>query len=187
MARAITLESLAADRLDVCDLNRRGLLSPDWVSAPLRWPGISELLCARFAVQIRLRGHDRIQRVAIAWVFGIARTCGQPYFVCPHCQRRVRHLYAALGGYTCRRCIGRTILVAQTLNARTRPHRTAAKIRLQLDAEAKIGGPIPPRPKGMRRARYGRLITRLIEAEGRLSPRMRKKPPPYQQLLNYIR
>ena len=39
----------------------------------------------------------------------------------------------------------------------------------------------------MRRARYVRLVNRLIEAEGRLSPRMRKKPPPYQQLLNYIR
>jgi len=35
-------------------------------SAPLRWPKIAELLCARYAVQIRLRGHDRIQHVGIA-------------------------------------------------------------------------------------------------------------------------
>jgi hypothetical protein len=53
--------------------------------------------------------------------------------------------------------------------------------------EAKIDAPIPPRPSGMRRARYVRLVDRLIEAEGRLTPRMRKKPPPYSTLLNYIR
>jgi hypothetical protein len=187
MARAVTIESLSADRLDVTDLNKRGLLGPDWVTAPLRWPGVAELLCARYAVQLRLYGHDRRQRIAIAWVFGISATCGQPYFRCPHCQRRVRHLYRALGGHTCRRCIGPTIRAAQTLDRRTRPHREACRIRLILNAEAKIGAPIPPRPKGMRRARYARLVDRLIKAEGRLSPRMCKKPPPYSTLLNYVR
>ena len=51
-----------------------------------------------------------------------------------------------------------------------RAHRRAAGIHRRLRSDARLAGaPAPPRPKGMRRRTYERLVARLGEAETALN------------------
>jgi hypothetical protein len=99
---------------------------------------------------------------------------------------RVARLYEGLAGYFCRACLGNPIYASQALSAQSRGHFQACKLRLRLGGHAPLTAPLPERPRGMHRATYRRLKSRLVQLEDSLSPRVRRKPPDYPSLVAYF-
>jgi hypothetical protein len=110
----------------------------------------------------------------------------RPWMHCPHCQKRVAKLYKGLGGYFCRACVGNPIYASQALSAQSRGHFQACKLRLQMGGNASPITPPPERPRGMHQRTYRRLKGRLLKLEAGLSPRIRRKPPDYPNLVAYF-
>jgi hypothetical protein len=86
-----------------------------------------------------------------------------PKFHCPECGQLARELYFDPGRFRllCRRCAG----LRYPSQSRSRHERQAARAqaaRERLGAGTSLGGPFPPKPKGMHWATYDRL---LVEAE----------------------
>ena len=183
---AFTIEKLASDCLDVRELRRMGLFSPNWVSFRpiLRWPSIALVRVARYVILLELRDRPS-QRIQVSWTrphLGGER----PWMHCPHCERRVAKLYEGFGGYFCRACIGNPIYASQALSAQARPHFQACKLRLRLGGEASPAAPLPKRPRRMHRRTYERLKHRLLTHEGGLSRRVRSRQPDYPSLVAYL-
>jgi hypothetical protein len=63
--------------------------------------------------------------------------------------------------------------------AKSRSYLQALKLRLRLNDIAKIGGPLPDRPRRMHRQTYYRLCRRLEELEKKLGPRFRLRETDY--------
>jgi hypothetical protein len=124
------------------------------------------------------------QYVRVSWTkvhLGGAR----PWMNCPHCETRVAKLYAGLGGYFCRSCIGNPPYASQQLGAQGRAHYQACKLRLLLQGEAQLSRPFPERPRNMHRSTYERLRREGINLEAGLSKRMRRRFPDYASLVAY--
>src|SRR3954447_2906397 len=71
-------------------------------------------------------------------------------------------LYSAGAGFLCRHC-HQLVFRSQRQNELDRIIRRADKLRVRLGGEP--GWRIPDRPKGMRKARYERLLTALLQAD----------------------
>ena len=100
----ITVEELAADCIDVRELQRRGLLNERTVTLRplLRWPVIATLRADRYVIELNFCS-ALTQYVHLSWTpctFGSYR----PWMLCPHCRKRVARLYKGMGGYFCRAC-----------------------------------------------------------------------------------
>jgi hypothetical protein len=95
------------------------------------------------------------------------------WFRCPSCSRRCAKLH---GGWWpgCRRCL-KLVYASQYESAARRSLRRAISIRRRLGGAEIVGGPLPERPKGMRRATYERLLFELRQAERR-GARVRRRP-----------
>ena len=104
---------------------------------------------------------------------------------CPNCQTRVARLYAGLGGYFCRSCIGNPPYASQQLSAQGRAHYHACKLRLLLQGEAQLSLPFPERPRNMHWHTYDRLRREGMNLEAGLSKRMRRRLPDYANLVAY--
>ena len=103
------------------------------------------------------------QPTPVAWTpcrFGGRR----PYFLCPgaDCGRRVSMLYSAGASFLCRHC-HQLVFRSQRQNELGRIISRADKLRVRLGGEP--GWRIPDPPKGMRKARYQRLLSALLEAD----------------------
>jgi hypothetical protein len=182
-----TIEKWTHDCLDVRFLRREGFFGAGWVTvgASLKWPRIAQMRIARYRLTLDLRGHTVPQQIRISWT-QVHLGGERPWMHCPHCQSRVAKLYAGLGGYFCRACIGNPPYASQQLGAQGRAHYQACKLRLQLDGQAQLSMPFPERPARMHRRTYERLRQEGMRLEAELSKRMRRRFPDYASLLRQM-
>src|SRR3954463_13833926 len=127
----------------------------------MRKPRYERLLSALLEADMIARTLE--QRTPVAWTpcrFGGRR----PYFLCPgaDCGRTGSMLYSVGAGFLCRHC-HQLVFRSQRQNELDRIIRRADKLRVRLGGEP--GWRIPDRPKGMRKARYGGLLSALLEAD----------------------
>jgi hypothetical protein len=109
-----------------------------------------------------------IKLVPITWTtchFGGRR----PWFVCPHCGRRIAVIYIAGEYVACRRCLG-LAYASQQEPVRQRGLHKARKIRDRLGGSANMAVAFPDRPKGMHRTTYKRLHAAHDQAADRHMP-----------------
>ena len=185
-ADRLTIEKLAHDCLDIRELRRKGFLSDRRVEIgpSIRWSKIARMTIERYRIQLNFWRQATTQYVRVSWTkvhLGGAR----PWMHCPHCEKRVAKLYAGLGGYFCRACVGSPPYATQRLSAQGRAHFQACKLRLRLDGEAQLSTPFPERPRHMHHRTYDRLRREGMNLEARLSKRMRKRFPDYASLVAY--
>jgi hypothetical protein len=183
----MTLEKLGDDCLDVNALRRFGILGDTRrvLSAPFRWPDIARMYADRYLVELKLRQLSTPQQIRVLWT-GCHLGGERPWFLCPHCQRRVARLFNGLGTYHCRACVGNPPYASQTKSAQNRPHFQLCKLRLRLGGEASLTAPFPERPRGMHRRTYMRLKHRAELLEAQISSRLRSKAPDYPNLTYYF-
>jgi hypothetical protein len=181
-----TIEKLAHDCLDIRFLRRNGFFGDGWVTvgATMKWPHIAQMRIARYRLILDLRGHSVPQQICVSWT-RVHLGGERPWMHCPHCQTRVAKLYAGLGGYFCRACIGNPPYASQKLSAQGRAHFQACKLRLQLDGQAQLSMPFPERPRNMHQRTYDRLKHEGMRREAGLSKRMRRRFPDYASLVAY--
>ena len=105
----LTIEKLAHDCLDVRALRRKGFFDDGWVTIgpSLKWPRIARLRIARYLILLDIRGRSDLQRIRVSWT-NVHLGGNRPWMHCPYCETRAARLYAGLGGYFCRACVGRT-------------------------------------------------------------------------------
>lgn len=162
----LTIEKLGRDALDVCGLNRAGLLSGGWVEvqAPFRWPRIAMMRLARHRIQIELHNQSVPQSIRVSWTqchFGGAR----PWLHCPYCDRRVARLFRGMAGYSCRGCLGNPVYESQRRSSKARAWLQACRLRQRLDGSRPVVDAMPVRPPGMKQKTYQRLCTRIRRLE----------------------
>ena len=135
-ADRLTIEKWTRDCLDVRFLRQRKFLDDDWVTieGTFKWPRIARLRIARYLVVLDIRGRSNPQHIRVSWT-PVHLGGERPWMHCPHCQTRVARLYAGLGGYFCRACIGNPPYASQQLSAQGRAHYQACKLRLLLEGE----------------------------------------------------
>lgn len=80
----------------------------------------------------------------------------RPWFLCPHCSRRVAVLYGAGKRFLCRHCYG-LAYTSQQESIADRMMRKARRIRARLGGEGNLMEPFPRKPKRMRWQTYWRL------------------------------
>ena len=185
-SKRFTIEKLTHDCLDVRFLRREGFFADDWVTigATLKWPHIAQIRITRYRMILDLRGHTVPQQIRISWT-RVHLGGERPWMHCPNCQTRAARLYAGLGGYFCRVCIGNPPYATQRLSAQARAHYKACKLRLLLQGEAQLSRPFPERPRNMHRSTYERLRQQGMNLEAGLSKRMWRQFPDYASLVAY--
>jgi len=164
-------------RLDVRFLYNKGYLAGS-ISAAIQWRvnGLrtSDIRIATsegerpalLTLTYRFRSHDdewgnMSEAVRLEWQpchYGGAR----PWLTCPHCNKRVGVLW---GGerFLCRHC-HRVAYKSQNESRLARSNNQSRKLRARLDAHLEgLSWPVDllPRPKGMHRATYDRLLARI--------------------------
>lgn len=162
-AKPATTERL---QLDVGKLAKGGALRPG-TRATVNWGDCGSIgLRAEgsgVGLSYQLNGTPRADRIAVDWV--PCRLGGtRPWFRCPDCGRRCRDLYSTPHGFTCRTCAG--LNHPSTRADKKYQHlRRADQIRARLGWGAGILNPRGPRPKGMHRRTFARLLAELDRHE----------------------
>ena len=142
-----TIERLAHDCLDIRELRRRGFLTDRRVEIgpSIRWSKIARMTIERYRIHLNF-WRQATQYVCVSWTkvhLGGAR----PWMHCPHCAKRVAKLYAGLGGYFCRACIGNPPYASRRLSAQGRARSSSGPVKSQilqktfhpLDKRTKLG------------------------------------------------
>jgi hypothetical protein len=186
----VTVESRAA--LNVNELHRAKAFRDSWVSFPnfgLVHPDISRLRTCRQVAEIYTATRDGPQRqtVPIVWTYcQIGNRDGwRPWFRCK-CGQRAGKLYNAGTAFACRKCCN-LVYECQLKSAKGRLQRAATKIRLRLSwVERRLAfkDRVPPRPHGMRTAKYRKLISRMIAIDTKIALKAQKRAiqrPKYQR------
>jgi hypothetical protein len=163
--------------LSINELHRAKAFRGNWVSFPnfgMLLTAISQLRACRHQVEIYVATGNGMQRQAIpiTWTHcRIGHRGGwRPWFMCK-CRRRAGKLYNAGTVFTCRKCCN-LVYECQLKSAKGRLKRIASKIRLQLrwfERRSAVKDKLPPRPYGMRTAKYQRLISRLIAVDAKIA------------------
>jgi hypothetical protein len=90
-----------------------------------------------------------------------------PFFECPACGRRCRHLYLR-DTIACRRC-HRLDWACRHVNRQMPSVARVARLRRHLGAaDTRPFAPLPPRKRGQRRARYEQIVARIHAEEAKL-------------------
>jgi hypothetical protein len=121
----VTIEELAHGCLDIRELRRRDFLNDRRVEIgpSIRWPKLARMRIEPYRIQLKFWHQVTTQYVRISWT-KVHLGGERPRIHCPHCQTRVARLYAGLGGYFCRACIGNPPYASQQFGARkARPRR----------------------------------------------------------------
>ena len=165
------------ETISVNELHRAKAFRDRWVSfCGFTWPSVSRLRACRWQIEIYSYSASRDgmqgQSVPIVWSYCRigARGGYRPWFRCT-CRRRAGKLYNAGPVFACRKCCN-LIYECQLKSAKGGLRRTATKIRQQLSlVERRLAfkDSIPPRPWGMRTARYQRLISRMQAADAKIA------------------
>ena len=172
--------------LDILELYRERAFSERTLvfsSVSLRWPWLTRLCVTRWTVELEFRG-GQLQSIPVQWTqchFGGAR----PWFLCPHCQRRVGKLFQAASFCACRSCCNLRY-ASQRRGTKSRRYLQALKLRLRLGGVASLTEPFPVRPCGMHRRTYDRLRSRAEQLEQGLhqNRRFRRRKPDYSILVS---
>jgi hypothetical protein len=169
--------------ISVNELHRAKAFSDRWVSFPnygFICPSISRLRACRQQAEIYFATRDGPQRqvVPIMWTYCRVGDRGgwRPWFRCK-CGRRAGKLYNAGVAFECRKCC-KLVYECQLKSSKGRLERAATKIRHRLSwAERRwaFRDKLPPRPHGMRTAKYRELISRLIAIDGKIALRKQKR------------
>jgi hypothetical protein len=156
--------------LDVRKLRRAGDLGGDH-KVVVRWTrgesvnsvGVTFLGGEHAFVSYRdERGEATTERIGIEWTF-----CNfggeRPWWTCPHCRRRCAIVYASgPSPFVCRLCASLTYETSQS-DAYARANCKVNKRRERLGWER--GAPSPPKPKGMHRRTWMRLVAECLAAD----------------------
>jgi hypothetical protein len=143
-------------RLDVFSLHREGALV-EGVTTRLQW-GEKGCLAARRTPDIWIDG----TRIPVTWDEPIPGV-GRPWFECPVCGRRCRHVYLR-GVIACRRC-HRLENASRHLRRQTPGVGRVERLRRKLGGcDVRPFAPLPARRQGRSRAYHEKLIA-LIRAE----------------------
>ena len=130
-------------------------LGPDWGAATLRFD----------IGHLTRRTGAQVQTVALTTT--PCRLGGlRWWWRCPRTGARCAKLWLSNGGlrFLSRAAYG-LAYASQAEDAVLRAHRRAARLHRRLGGDADLAGaPTPPRPRGMRRATYGRLVAELDAA-----------------------
>jgi hypothetical protein len=174
-SRRKTVESQEA--ISVNELHRAKAFRDHWVSFPnIGWghPSISRLRACRYQAELFFGAPDGTQRQAIPimWTYCRIGTRGgwRPWFSCK-CGRRAGKLYNAGPVFACRKCCN-LIYECQLKSAKGRLQRAATKIRHRLswvERRWAFKDKIPPRPWGMRTAKYRKLISKMITVDTKIA------------------
>jgi hypothetical protein len=180
------------EAISVNELHRAKAFRDHWVSFPnIGWghASISRLRACRYQAELFFGAPDGTQRqtVPIVWTYCRIGTRGgyRPWFRCtcggragklynaagPVFARRAGKLYNADPVFACRKCCN-LIYECQLKSAKGRLRRTASKIRLRLSwVERRLAfkDKIPPRPWGMRTAKYRKLISKMITVDTKIA------------------
>jgi hypothetical protein len=161
----LTVEELATDCIEVCDLNKVGALEGGWVTirTGIRWPAIRKMRAARYCILLELHNQVAPQQIPVSWTncnYGGAR----PWLHCL-CGRRVARLFKGFGGYHCRQCCGNAVYESQRRNKKARSYLQAYRTRQKIGGSRPAVDPLPERPYGMKRKTYARLCDRIERLE----------------------
>ena len=158
-------------RLDVNQLNKAGALRAGF-SGTCRWHVRGEVETVSLTTRtdrITLSIPGAVDEVLVTWEdcrFGGRR----PFFCCPGCGERTLHLYR-LGHFRCRACHDLSY-PSQRERESDRAQRKANRIRRRLGGEPGWHQFVP-RPKGMHRRTYQRLVTEIVKADAVTDQRAR--------------
>jgi len=183
----MTVEELAADCIDVRELNRKGLLKERTLTFRplLRWPQVAKMRADRYVIEVNFRNLVTPQYVPLSWTpchFGNYR----PWMLCPHCRRRVARLFFAGPGYFCRACIGHPPYESQLRNDMARVYLRVYRLRQQIGGGRPVIDPIRERPYRMWRKTYHRIRTEIERLEHSLvGSRIIRRAPTWIRPLNY--
>jgi hypothetical protein len=86
------------------------------------------------------------------------------WWVCPTCEQRVRIIYRDGESWRCRRCADLQYPPEYRCFSTRQVYR-ARRLRARLGDGGGVYGPLPSRPRGMRRDTYQRLVAELKQAE----------------------
>lgn len=118
-------------------------------------------------------GVDVSERVPIVWSqTGGATSSRRPWVACPRCRRRVGVLWGVDGWWRCRQCHGLRY-GSEAEDGYFRAVRRVEEIRRRLGCDLSTESGVafergrPARPSRMPKATYGRLLSRLEQAEDR--------------------
>lgn len=161
-------------RIDVCQFQKKGLLSPG-IIATVSWDN------GGTKSSIVVHGGEDAVRLSYSWRRGdmpwtpheecvrldrLARPYGgtQAYFRCPKCSRRVRFLIQGDIRYLCRHCLD--LVHASTRERESdRAMRKVNKLRQRIGAELGMEAAIGPKPKGMHQATFDRIFEDILAGE----------------------
>lgn len=153
---AVDLANLA--RAGALHLFRRGTFG--WTvnghqMGSVRFIVLPDLLRLSYAAAARDEWCDVNEDIPFAWSetrFGGRRR----WFVCPDCQRRCRIVYAG-DRFRCRTCL-QLAYSSQYEPSWQRVLTRAQNLRMRLGGPPAVDEPFPPKPKGMHRRTYERLV-----------------------------
>jgi len=169
----VTTES--QHRVDIRWMRKQGYLQPG-ASGSLTWSR-----CGEQTGSIRYRTeHDRLvifyqyRKNGGEWqpveeqILLNATPCNyggsRPWFLCPHCSRRVAVLYGAGKRFLCRHCYS-LAYASQQESLADRMLRKGSGIRAKLGGDGGFMEPFPGKPKRMRWTTYWRLRKKSMDAE----------------------
>jgi hypothetical protein len=160
-------------RLDIFWLSRIGALAPG-TSTEVEIEGTGEgLRPSRRANVLREGSGAMIDGVLVRLIWDSPmESVERPWFACPDCGRRCRHVYLCDGAIACRRCHGLDY-ASRHLRRQTPAVGRVERLRRRLGGcEAKPFAPLPTR---VRRGRGGRskafhdsLVARILDEEAKL-------------------
>jgi len=174
--------------IDVNRLNREGCLSPGW-SGLWRWSRDGETVASiglkaenallRLTYRVREGGNDWED---IDYGVMIDRTScnyggSRPWFICPGvvrgtpCGRRAGKLHSVGRWFLCRRC-GDLRYTSQSETCLDRRLRRANMLRMRLGGEPGWDALVAPRPKGMHRRRYERMVEEILDIDAEVDAAM---------------
>ena len=167
-----TVEALQArgDYLSGNEMQRLGLLTNAGnVLCPgkgiWRWPQATKIeACAQCLSVHYISG----RRGSIPILWKRAGIVLRPYLICEFCSKPRGKLYAGLGTYGCRRCIGARYSI-ELLNNQKRVRRKQQRLLAELGVHHNVGGVIR-RPSGMWRRRFRRIRNEYEQAQSKLCP-----------------
>jgi hypothetical protein len=172
-------DSLCASKLVPAKMFRNRNLTIS--GSPLLVGNVSRIHVTWKNIRVDFGWRQPSQVIQVSWTrchFG----GGRPWLHC-FCGRRVAKLLPDGDGFFCRQCLGNPMYACQSASTGGRKHFAAAKLRLQMGASASLRDPPPTKPRGMRKATFNRLKTKLERLEAALSARVKARKPDYPSLL----
>jgi hypothetical protein len=179
--------------IDICKLNRDGMLSSHWMQS-LSWSNGSNIALTSKPDSIELsysvsrngQKEDVNYTIPLSWTpcnYGGKR----PWFICPgkSCNKRVANLYLRGKYFLCRHCHG-LAYSSQRDSEESRLLHKSRKICRKLGAKTIEDLYITSKPKGMHQKTYDRLFSEATDLDLKASRAMMRKLEGLLQLTAHL-